>query len=790
MTSPSEQSASVVGLEPARVVAGPTRVTGDVLAVLQRYWGYDTLRPLQDAAIAAGLAKRDSLVVMPTGGGKSLCYQVPAALANGLSVVVSPLISLMKDQVDGLRLSGYPAGALHSGVSPEEASEVRAQVASGELKLLYVSPERLVGAGFLSWLARLYDAGKLASFAIDEAHCISQWGHDFRPEYRQLQTVRETLPGVAFHAFTATATPRVREDICQQLALRNPTVLVGRFDRPNLTYRIVERAYDPLKQAADVLRRHDGRAAIIYCISRKETEQYAAELTGMGIRAKAYHAGLNPDKRAKVQNEFLEERLNVVVATVAFGMGIDRGDVRCVIHMGMPKTVEAYQQETGRAGRDGLASECVMIYGTSDASRWLRLMERGAEESDAEPAQIAHGLRVQKELLQHMQNLCGSARCRHAALSEYFGQQYEQPEELKERGVVGCGACDICMGELAPVADSTTIAKKILSCVYRVGQRYGAAYVRDVLTGSMAKTIVERGHDKLSTHGLLKEMPKERVMACIQQLIDTGYLGVEMITTAAGGTGAILQLVPASNAVLKGERDVTLYEPKRERGATRQAAPSVAQFAPSLNAEETKLFESLRELRRAIAEKKGVPPYVVFSDVTLEELARVRPGSEEKLLGVRGIGQIKLREFGGAFIDHIALYCKTHGLQLDAAEGSRPRSAKGQDRARDNAAQIEPKPKKLRHDAAAIFMQGIPLARAAERLALSASATCDHLCLWIEQTKPASVEPWVDDATYKRVETALDEVGGSRLRPIWEHLEGKVSYEEIKVVIAHLRSGA
>ena len=764
-------------------------MTGDVLAVLQRYWGYDTLRPLQDAAIAAGLAKRDSLVVMPTGGGKSLCYQVPAALAKGLSVVVSPLISLMKDQVDGLRLSGYPAGALHSGVSPEEASEVRAQVASGELKLLYVSPERLVGGGFLSWLARLYDAGKLASFAIDEAHCISQWGHDFRPEYRQLQTVRETLPKVAFHAFTATATPRVREDICQQLALREPTVLVGRFDRPNLSYRIIERGSDPLKQAADVLRRHDGRAAIIYCISRKETEQYAAELTGMGIRAKAYHAGLNPNVRSKVQSEFLEERLNVVVATVAFGMGIDRGDVRCVIHMGMPKTVEAYQQETGRAGRDGLASECVMIYGAQDATRWIKLMELGAQSSDADPEQVAEGMRVQRELLQHMQNVCGSARCRHAALSEYFGQTYEQPEELKASGVTGCGACDVCLGELTAMSDGTTVAKKILSCVYRVGQRFGAAHVRDVLVGSLAKAIVERGHNELSTHGLLREMPKERVMGCIQQLIDKQLLGVEMVTTAAGGQFAVLHLNDASNAVLRGTREVTLYEPKRERGAVRPAA-AASQLASGvqLSKDEMALFDSLRNLRRTIAEKKGVPPYVVFSDVTLEELARVRPSSEEKLLGVRGIGQIKLREFGGAFIEHLLVYCRENNLQLDAAEGSRPRSASRQDRARETA--IEPKPKRLRHDTAAIFMQGIPLARAAERLALTVSSTCDYLCLWIEQTKPANVETWVDDATYKRVESALDEIGGSRLRPIWEQLEGKVSYEEIKIVIAHLRSGA
>ena len=764
-------------------------IRGDVLEVLQRYWGYDSLRPLQAQAIDAGLCKRDSLVVMPTGGGKSLCFQVPAALAKGLTVVVSPLISLMKDQVDGLALAGYPAAALHSGMDPDAASRVRAQVADGELKLLYVSPERLVGGGFMSWLAKLHDAGNLAGFAIDEAHCISQWGHDFRPEYRQLATVREALPRVAFHAFTATATPRVREDIARQLALRDPQILVGIFDRPNLTYRVLPRT-DVLRQSRDILIRYKDNASIVYCISRKDCESLAQELTQVGIKAKAYHAGLSPAVRSKVQTEFQEERLNVVVATVAFGMGIDRGDVRCVIHAAMPKTVEHYQQETGRAGRDGLAAECVLLYSASDGPKWLSLMERSAAESDADPASIREGLAVSRELLKHMQQIVGSARCRHAALSEYFGQQYTPPRHPASEADAaprGCGACDVCLGELESVPDATTIARKILSCVYRVGQRFGTAHVADVLKGSKAAKIIERGHDQLSTFGLLKDLPRERIVQYIQQLVDMGLLEVEV------GDYPLLRLATASGPVLKGEREVALF---RQRGSETtdkraiQSASRLADATAALSPDEKGLFEELRLLRRDIAADKGVPPYVVFGDVTLEELARVRPSSPDRLLGVRGIGNIKLQEFGAAFIDRIATYCATHNMPLDAIEPSRKREAPREERVREAAKASGTQTRdRLRADAARCFEQDKSVAETAAAINLSVSTTSDYLCTWIELTKPKSIAPWVDQATYARIESALDELSGTRLRPIWEQLEGQVSYEQIKAVIAHLRAG-
>ena len=352
----------------------------EVLQLVRRYWGFETLRPMQSEAIEAGLSGRDSLVVMPTGGGKSLCFQVPPLVTGRVTVVVSPLIALMKDQADALALAGYPACAMHSNMEPEDLGAARRAVESGEAQLLMVAPERLLSAGFLSWLHSV----RVGAFAIDEAHCISQWGHDFRPEYRRLGEVRDRFPLVAFHAFTATATPRVREDIAAQLHLRDPLVLVGRFDRANLAYRIVPRQR-PLEQVAEVLSRHAGRAGIVYCLSRRETEAIAEGLRARGINARPYHAGMTPLQRTRVSEHFKTERLDVVVATVAFGMGIDRGDVRCVVHASMPRTVEGYQQETGRAGRDGLPAECVMLYSSSDVSRWTRILEASAAESGADP---------------------------------------------------------------------------------------------------------------------------------------------------------------------------------------------------------------------------------------------------------------------------------------------------------------------------------------------------------------------------------------------------------------------
>ncbi|MBX3357033.1 MAG: RecQ family ATP-dependent DNA helicase [Phycisphaeraceae bacterium] len=636
--------------------------------VVKQYWGFDSLRPLQAEAIDAGLAKHDSLVVMPTGGGKSLCYQVPPLLSGKMSLVVSPLIALMQDQVAGLALAGYPAAAINSAMSTDDAAAARRDAESGATRLLLVSPERLLTDSFISWLKRLASRGQLESFAIDEAHCISQWGHDFRPEYRRLAELRRHLPGLPLHAYTATATPRVREDIVTQLDLKSPAVLVGRFDRPNLTYRIMPRVR-LVDQAAEVIGRCAGEgrgAAIVYCISRKDTESVADGLKSHGINARAYHAGMDAAKRTRVQHDFRTERLNVVVATVAFGMGIDRSDVRCVIHGAMPKTVEHFQQETGRAGRDGLPAECVMFYSAADAVRWKQLMQRSAmEDLDADEsitASSAEALAVQFELLSHMQRLCSGARCRHASLSEYFGQSYSPADPAG-----GCGACDICLGELSARPDAADIARKIISCVARfamTGQAYGAAHLIDVLRGRATPKVLERRHDDMTTFGLLREMSKEALASYVNQLTDQGVLGRD------GVEYPVITLTADSASVLKGQRHVVLLEPKLAPGR-RRAGKSDGQSRPLAETEQA-LFESLRELRRHLADSLAVPPYVVFSDATLEALARSRPSTPDGLLAIKGIGQAKLAQFGERFLERIAEQSRRLGLDLDDTPATPP----------------------------------------------------------------------------------------------------------------------
>jgi ATP-dependent DNA helicase RecQ len=650
-----------------------------LLGVVRETWGFDALRPMQSDAVRASLASRDSLVVMPTGGGKSLCYQVPPLLTGKLTVVVSPLIALMQDQVSGLKIAGYPAAALNSHVSPEESSRIRAGCRDGSIKLLFIAPERLLLDGTISWLRGLGD--RVGSIAVDEAHCISQWGHDFRPEYRRLAELRDHLPGLAIHAYTATATPRVREDVVRQLKLKNALVLVGRFDRPNLTYRVIPRTR-MVEQVAKVLARHEGRAAIVYCISRKETESLADALSAKGLDARAYHAGMTPNQRSKTSDDFKNERLNIVCATVAFGMGIDRGDVRCVIHAAIPKSVEHYQQETGRAGRDGLPSECVLLHSAADFERWRMLMERSAAETGATPESLA----AQMELLRHLKGVVSTGRCRHRGLTEYFGQKYMGPEAKGDPDadvgghVGGCGACDVCLGELDEIADSQVVAQKILSCVYRVGQNFGAGHVADVLRGRPTQKLVDRGHDRLSTFGLLRDLSRETIVSCVHQLVDVGALAV------APGEYPVITMTAASKEFINGTRKARLLEAKREsemeparaRGKYRGDGSGTGirgsagdADVPALTKEEEAMFDSLRLLRRTIAEELGVPPFVVFADTTLEELCRVRPGSMESLATVKGIGRKKLEQFGARFLGHVADWCRDHGMGLDARAGSR-----------------------------------------------------------------------------------------------------------------------
>jgi len=594
-----------------------------VLAVLRRFWGYVSLRPLQLEAIQAGLERRDSLVVMPTGGGKSLCYQVPPAVAGRTDIVVSPLIALMKDQVDALRASGYPAAALHSGVDPAEIRQVERELAAGRHHLIFVAPERLLTPRFLELAARL----KVSSFAIDEAHCISQWGHDLRPEYRKLAELKTRFPKASIHAYTATATERVRRDIIEQLGLENPAVLVGSFDRPNLLYRVRPKL-DVNAQIAETIWRHKGEASIVYSISRKDTEQIARYLASEGVRAAAYHAGMEADERRRTQDRFAAEEIDVVVATVAFGMGIDRSDIRCVIHAAIPKSIEAYQQETGRSGRDGLPAECVLFYSAADVIRWHSLMERSAEEAATAPEVAESG----KRLLEEMRRFATVVRCRHAALSAYFGETYPG---------ANCGSCDFCLGEVEGVADSTVLAQKVLSCVARVEQRFGVEHVVDVLSGAVSERIRRWDHAKLSTYGIMKEVPRKTLTNLVYQLVDAGLL------ERTPGDRPALKLNALSWEVMRGKRAVSLLKAKESKpGRTRIEEASWRDV-------DEAIFESLRKLRREIAAERGVAAFVILHDATLRELASVRPTSMEALRHIRGMGEKKLADFGARVVECI-----------------------------------------------------------------------------------------------------------------------------------------
>jgi len=507
-----------------------------VSELLSRWWGFEQLRPLQSDAIAAALAGRDSLVVMPTGGGKSLCYQLPPLVGDSTDVVVSPLVALMKDQVDALEAIGYPAAALYAGLSEGERLSIRRRLEAGELRLLFTAPERLVNTGLIDLLARV----GVKRFAIDEAHCISQWGHDFRPEYRQLTMLRDRFPQASVHAFTATATPRVREDIASQLALREPATLVGTFDRPNLIYRVVPRA-DRTNQVMQILGRHRGEASIVYCMSRRETETLAARLAAEGFLARPYHAKLTPDARHKTQEAFANETIDTVVATVAFGMGIDRSDVRLVLHTSLPKSIEAYQQETGRAGRDGLAAECVLLYSSADVFSWESLVRKTVQESELDADEAEAFIASQLEHLHAMRRYARAARCRHRGLSEYFGQDYNE---------ASCGACDVCLGETESLPDATVVAQKILSCVYRVEQRFGVRHVCEVLRGAKTEGVERHRHDQLSTYGLLAGLDQRSCENLVHQLLDQGLL------TRSEGDRPVVQLAEAAWEVLRGNQQV------------------------------------------------------------------------------------------------------------------------------------------------------------------------------------------------------------------------------------------
>ncbi len=601
--------------------------------VLQKYWGYLSFRPLQERAMQCVMDDRDSVVVLPTGGGKSLCFQAPALCRDGMAVVVSPLISLMKDQVDALQSCGVAAAFVNSTLSYEERRRTADRVRAGELQLLYMAPERLLADRTIEFLRN----ANPSFIAIDEAHCISEWGHDFRPEYRQLSTLRQAFPGIAIHAYTATATERVRHDIARNLGLEDPAFLISSFDRPNLSYK-VEYRRDIQRQVREVLDRHPGESGIVYCIRRDDVDRMTAALNKAGYRALPYHAGIEDTARKRHQDAFIQDEADIMVATVAFGMGIDKPNVRYVVHAGMPKSLENYQQESGRAGRDGLEAECCLFYSGSDFITWKRMLAN--LEGDAFEAAMSSVTKIS--------DYCRSVICRHRALVQHFGEEFD---------AVSCEACDVCLGEFESVDNPLALAQKILSCVVRLDQRFGGDYTSLVLSGSQDKRIVERQHDRLSTWGLLKERDRGDIRDWIEQLIGQNYL-------QKVGEYNLLEVTALGWQVLRGEETPKLLKPKTKQKSTTRR-PNTKAAAESWEGVDEGLFHALRTLRTGTAKERGVPAYVIFGDTALRDMARRRPSTRAGFLQVKGVGEKKANDFGVAFLEAINSHCMEYGLKTD-----------------------------------------------------------------------------------------------------------------------------
>jgi ATP-dependent DNA helicase RecQ len=583
---------------------------------LARVFGYHSFRPHQEAIIDGVIAGRDAFVLMPTGGGKSLCFQIPALHRPGVAIVVSPLIALMKDQVDALVAAGVRAACYNSSLSAPQARKTLAALHAGELDLLYIAPERLMSAEFLERLRPL----PIGLFAIDEAHCVSQWGHDFRPEYIELGRLRQLFPGIPLIALTATADEQTRTDIRQRLGLNRADAHIAGFDRPNIRYLVAEK-HQPQSQLTTFLADYRDASGIIYCLSRKRTEAVAAKLQQAGWRCAAYHAGLSDKERTRVQEAFIRDDLQIVVATVAFGMGIDKPNVRFVVHYDLPKNLESYYQETGRAGRDGLPSEALLLFGTGDIMLLRGLIEQGGN---------AEQNRIELHKLNAMVGYADGQSCRRRVLLRYFGEENNHD----------CGNCDICLSP-PECYDATEDARKALSCVYRVGQRFGAGHVIDVLRGSDKERIHSLGHNRLSTYGIGADKSAEAWGSLLRQLVQRGFLLQDIANYS------VLSLTEAARPLLRGETTLELPKP-RLRPAKVKAEKRRTRVG--LDAADAPLFEALRARRKELADEQGVPPYIIFGDATLIEMAQRRPINAASLLTVSGVGQRKLEHYGADFL--------------------------------------------------------------------------------------------------------------------------------------------
>jgi ATP-dependent DNA helicase RecQ len=716
-------------------------------ALLKQYFGYDAFRPLQREIMDSTLAGRDVVAILPTGAGKSLCFQLPALAREGVTLVVSPLIALMKDQVDALTASGVPATLLNSSVQGAEASRRRAGLVQGDYKLLYAAPERIMTEGFLRELREW----NVTAIAVDEAHCISEWGHDFRPEYRQLAQLRQHLPGVAFLALTATATEQVRRDIVKQLRLEEPEIYLASFNRPNLSYTILPKD-KATRQVYEFIRERPNDAGIVYVQSRKSAESIAAALSAEGISAVPYHAGLQPEERAANQEAFLRDEARVVCATIAFGMGINKPDVRFVIHADLPKNIEGYYQETGRAGRDGLPADCLLLFSRGDLVKNLKFLD---EMTDAKAAEVA------ARQMRQMADYAEGTECRRASLLDYFGERWPGDN---------CGSCDICL-QPREEWDATTQAQKLLSCVFRIKQKSGFAtglnHAIEVLTGANTEKVRKWYHDQLSTYGIGKEVSRAEWATLGRQLIKLGFLeasqdNFQTVTVTRSGMAALMNRTPI----------LLTRSPAVAVAAAGGSSAGKVSRAGNLPCDEG-LFGELRKLRKRLADDKGVPPYVVFGDISLREMARSYPQDERGFLAIPGVGRQKHADYGEACLGAIGEWLAGNERQRFEAEKAPPPAPKMKSEGAINASALE----SLR-----AFQAGKTVGEVAKARDLSTGTVAQHLALAIGSGElKADPRDFYSEEEERRMDAVAAEHGVERLVPLHEALGGAVTYDKLHV---------
>jgi ATP-dependent DNA helicase RecQ len=712
-----------------------------MLNLLKTHFGFERFLPLQEEIIRGVLAQQDALVLMPTGGGKSLCFQLPALMLPGLTLVISPLIALMKDQVDALQANGLPAEFINSSLSYAEIAQIQRQAQAGKIKILYVAPERLAVPDFQHFLQQI----TVSLIAIDESHCISEWGHDFRPDYRNLKSLRQIFPEVPVMALTATATQKVREDIIGQLSLEQAQIFISSFNRPNLTYAVLPKK-DAYEQLLDLLREHRRDSAIIYCFSRKDTERLAADLRHEGFKARPYHAGLESGKRRINQEKFIRDEIQIIVATIAFGMGIDKPDVRLVIHYSLPKSIEGYYQETGRAGRDGLPSQCLLFYSYADAIKqqyFIRQIENEAERQNA------------YKKLEQMVGYAELATCRRAHLLAYFGED-DQPEN--------CRGCDVC---LVPTEEfeATIISQKIMSAILRTGEQFGINYIIDLLRGARNKKILERNHDQLSVYGIVKDFSKEDLRHLI------GHLVSRKLLVKYGDEFPILGIAQLGQAFLKNREAICLPKPKANGKASQPGAAAAAGY-------DQELFEQLRRLRKNLADEKGVPPFVVFGDLALRQMALYLPQSAENFAKISGVGAEKLKQYGAIFTEVIQAYARENNLS-----------------ALDIPVKRAAAPRRLTHlgptyqETKKLLRQKVSVEQMASMRSLSVATILAHLEKLVRSGEPLDLDYLRPPREkFAPIAAAFQQSGGKALGPVRELLGEQISYEELRIARLFIKS--